>query len=135
MGKFAHYFHNGDQMVYDMDYYQRAHDELSKEFEGFQFVGAIEDSRSQEDKDKWGPIPSVIKNVGKLNREEFEHAFGQSKLMLGIGAPPLSPSPYQALAKAVPFANPHKLRAGGDGGNDRDWSFVQHESLERVPEP
>lgn len=147
MGKYAHYFHNGDQRVYDMDFWQRAHDELSKEFPGFQFVGAIEDKRSDEDKEKWGPIPSVVHNFGTLNRTEFTKAFGNSRLMMGMGAPTLSPSPYQALAmvrksvqnnahsQAVPFANPHKLRDDGKNSDDHTWSFVQHESLERVPEP
>jgi hypothetical protein len=155
MGKFAHYFHNGDQQVYDMDFYERAHNELSKEFPGFEFVGAIEDSRSEEDKQKWGPVPAVIRNVGRLDREEFEREFGMSKLMLGIGAPSLSPSPFRALAKVswgrslirnecgdrsadcqgVPFANPHNLREGGSNEDDSTWSMVQHESMERVPEP
>lgn len=99
MGKYAHYFHNGDQQVFDMDFYERAHNELSKEFPGFEFAGAIQDKRNDEEKEKLGPISKVIRNVGKLNRTEFEHEFGQSKLMIGIGAPTLSPSPFQALAK------------------------------------
>jgi len=99
MGKYAHYFHNGHQQVYDMDMWERAHNELSKEFPGFEFMGAIEDKRSEEEKQKWGPIPKVINNVGRLNKTEFLRAFGSSKLMVGLGAPTLSPSPYQALAK------------------------------------
>jgi hypothetical protein len=136
MAKYAHYFHNGDQMVYDTDFYQRAYDELKDEFPGFEFVAGIVDQRSEEDKQKWGPMPPpVVHNLGKLNATEFDAEFSKARLMLGMGAPTLSPSPYRSLAYAVPFANPHKLRDGGTNENDRSWSFVQHDSLERVPEP
>lgn len=130
LAKQAHYFHNGHQHVYNFDFFTRAHEELSKEFPGFEFVGGFEDNRSPEDVDKWGKVPSVIKNFGIMNATHFDEEYGKSRLLLGLGSPPLSPSPYRALSRGVPFANPHTMREDGSG-----WAFQQHESMMGVPEP
>lgn len=139
MGKYSHYFHNGDQQVWPVDFFERAYDILKDEFPGFEFVGGFQDERSDEDKEKWGPMPpTVVHNYGKLSPQEFDDAFSHARLMMGLGAPTLSPSPYRALAYGVPFANPHKLKEDDPNSHnedDKSWGFVQHNSLNRVPEP
>ncbi|BEI88669.1 uncharacterized protein CcaverHIS019_0200310 [Cutaneotrichosporon cavernicola] len=130
LAKQAHYFHNGHQRVYDFSFFERAAEELSREFPGFEFVGGFEDNRSDEVKAKWGPVPSVIKNLGLMNATRFDEEYGKSRLLLGLGSPPLSPSPYRALARGVPFANPHTMREDGKG-----WAYQQHDSMMDVPEP
>ncbi|KLT43882.1 hypothetical protein CC85DRAFT_284162 [Cutaneotrichosporon oleaginosum] len=130
LAKQAHYFHNGHQHVYNFSFFEQAAEELGREFPGFEFVGGFEDNRSDEDKEKWGPVPSVIKNFGLMNASRFDAECGQARLLLGIGSPPLSPSPYRALSRGVPFANPHTMRDNGDG-----WAYQQHESMMDVPEP
>lgn len=131
LAKQAHYFHNGHQHVYNFDFFTRAAKELSEEFPGFEFVGGFEDNRSPEDVEKWGKVPSVIRNFGIMNATTFDEEYGKSRLLLGIGSPPLSPSPYRALSRGVPFANPHTLRDDGSG----QWAYQQHESMMGVPEP
>lgn len=130
LAKQAHYFHNGHQHVYNFTFFERAAEELGREFPGFEFVGGFEDNRSDEDKEKWGPVPSVIKNFGILNASRFDEEYGKSRLLLGIGSPPLSPSPYRSLSRGVPFANPHTMREDGSS-----WEYQQHESMMDVPEP
>lgn len=131
LGKQAHYFHNGHQHVYNFTFFERAAEELGAEFPGFEFVGGFEDNRSDEEKAKWGLVPSIIKNFGIMNATHFDEEYGKSRLLLGIGAPPLSPSPYRALARGVPFANPHTLRED----KPFPWAYQQHESMMDVPEP
>lgn len=105
MAKYAKYFQPNDQQVYDLAFYDRAFEELSKEFPGLEFVGGWKDERSTEDQEKY-PLPKHIKNLGVLNSTRFETEFAQARLMLGMGTPTLSPSPYRALAKAVAFGHP-----------------------------
>lgn len=130
LAKQAHYFHNGHQHVYDFDFFPRAAAELAAEFPGFEFVGGFEDNRSPEDVEKWGKVPDVIRNFGIMNATTFDEEYGKSRLLLGIGSPPLSPSPYRGLSRGVPFANPHTMRKDGEG-----WAYQQHESMMGVPEP
>ncbi|WOO84262.1 uncharacterized protein LOC62_05G007782 [Vanrija pseudolonga] len=129
MAKYAKYFQPNDQQVYDLAFYDRAFEELSKEFPGLEFVGGWKDERSTEDQEKY-PMPKHVKNLGVLNATRFEDEFAQARLMLGMGTPTLSPSPYRALAKAVAFGHPHKIKEGGT-----EWPFMQHDSMAKVPEP
>lgn len=127
LAKQAHYFHNGHQAVYEPSFFTRAADELAAEFPGFEFVGGFADSRSADQRAAW-PVPAVIRNLGLLDKHRFDEEYGHARLLLGLGSPPLSPSPYRALARAVPFANPHTVQNGR-------WTYQQHESMRDVPEP
>lgn len=42
-------------------------------------------------------VPNGVETVGRVSKEEFEVLVGQSRLMLGIGRPLISPSVYSAL--------------------------------------
>ncbi|WOO82976.1 uncharacterized protein LOC62_04G006454 [Vanrija pseudolonga] len=138
MTKEAHLFHNGHQQVYNLSFFTDAHNELSKEFEGFEFVGGWQDHRNDEEKAA-NPIPKEVKNFGRLNATEFDKEYSVSRMMLGVGSPPLSPSPYRAMSRAVPFGHPHRLRDDlkpeDDPQDDRNWGYRQHEGMQRVPEP
>ncbi|TXT10841.1 hypothetical protein VHUM_02346 [Vanrija humicola] len=138
MTKEAHLFHNGHQQVYNLSFFTDAHNELSKEFEGFEFVGGWMDHRTDEQKAA-NPIPKEVKNFGRLNSTEFDREYASSRMMLGVGSPPLSPSPYRAMSRAVPFGHPHRLRDDlkpeDDPQDDRNWGYRQHEGMQRVPEP
>lgn len=46
------------------------------------------------------------KKQRKLSSAEFVHEVGQSRMMVGVGGPWWSPSPYNALCQGVPFLNP-----------------------------
>ncbi|KAL1406709.1 hypothetical protein Q8F55_008415 [Vanrija albida] len=129
MAKFARYFTQDNQQVYDIGFYDRAFEELAPEFPGLEFVGGWQEDRSEEDQAKH-PLPKHVKNLGVLNAARFEEEFAQSRIMLGMGNPTLSPSPYRALAKAVAFGHPHKVKEGST-----EWPFMQHDSMAKVPEP
>jgi hypothetical protein len=43
------------------------------------------------------PLPAGIESHGQVAREEFEVMVSESKVMLGIGRPLISPSVYSAL--------------------------------------
>lgn len=45
-------------------------------------------------------------NKGAMKQEAWYAEVAQSKLMIGIGSPPQSPSPYDAMCLGLPFINP-----------------------------
>lgn len=118
-GKRSDYFDMGDsRFSWPEEWFARAHDDLSKEYPGFEFVGAIKEVKVEANPvnkylvDKWQghetvPAPAGIRNLGStLPKDEFEREMGLSRAMLGVGWPRTSPSPYYALANGVPFINP-----------------------------
>lgn len=42
-------------------------------------------------------LPAGIEGKKKMGREEYERLLGQMKVLVGIGSPVISPSPYNAL--------------------------------------
>jgi len=86
-----------------------------------QFVGAWEvDQHYQWKPDKQGIMEDIedrqngVVNLisrkegkgGKLNSTEWRWEVARSKVMIGMGSPWWSPSPYYALCLGVPFINP-----------------------------
>ncbi len=59
-----------------------------------------------------GPMTDIedrkqrVINLGRLNQTEFMQQVGMSRVMVGVGGPWWSPSPYNALCQGVPFINP-----------------------------
>jgi hypothetical protein len=95
--------------MWPLDFYARATQELQGEFPDLEFVGAMKDDRGAGDIAKQGvlEVPPGIRVVSPgLTSEEFDEEVGKSKAMLGVGFPLLSPSPWRALARGVPFINP-----------------------------
>ncbi|TXT05078.1 hypothetical protein VHUM_03898 [Vanrija humicola] len=122
LAKYTHFFNEGQHEAKDIphDFFQRATDELRQRWPDFEIVGAITDNRSeQEQKEKPHVIPSGIRNFGKLGPAELAH----SRLLLGIGLPGLSPSPWRGLTMGLPFLNP-----GHSGGR-------QHNTIAKLGEP
>lgn len=79
-------------------------------------------------KDATLPVPEGITNLGKLNQTTFYENLGHSRVLIGIGNPFLSPSPYDALCMAVPFINP-VLNWNRENPDDRSRWNTQHEGL------
>lgn len=80
--------------------------------------------------DTKGPstIPDGINNLGQLDQQDFYEQLSMSRVLIGIGNPRLSPSPYDALCMGVPFINPI-FNWNGDDPQDRNSWDTQHDGL------
>jgi hypothetical protein len=65
------------------------------------------------------PLPEGLDTMGLQSREDYEELVGSVKVMLGMGAPLISPSVYSSLCVRsgfrppplpVPLQTPHKFR-------------------------
>ncbi|KAG9025818.1 hypothetical protein FS837_004813 [Tulasnella sp. UAMH 9824] len=72
--------------------------------------------------------PPGITQVERMERPAFQRLVGQSRVLLGIGRPGLSPTPYEALCLGVPFINPIKRWDPKDPENRDKWE-AQHDGL------
>ncbi|WWC90108.1 uncharacterized protein L201_005041 [Kwoniella dendrophila CBS 6074] len=53
------------------------------------------------------PIPEGLVTMGKQTRENYEDLVGSVKALVGMGAPPISPSVYTSLCQATPVVIPY----------------------------
>jgi len=82
-----------------------------------------------------GPdVPIELKSLGFMNQDAFLDAVAHSKVMLGIGRPRISPSPWQALCLGVPFINPVKRTNPADPSNQLKWT-TQHDTTRILSPP
>jgi hypothetical protein len=105
--KQINYVYN-DDFAWNRSYFSLAFQEL-----GTKFVGGWEMYQHYNwDPEKQGEMANIedkehgVINHGILPRPEFIHQVGKSKMMIGVGSPWWSPSPYDALCQGVPFLNP-----------------------------
>lgn len=63
-----------------------------------------------------------------MARPAFQKVVASSRVLLGIGSPGLSPTPYEALCLGVPFINPVKTWDKKDPENKSKWK-AQHDGL------
>ncbi|KAE9391035.1 hypothetical protein BT96DRAFT_832632 [Gymnopus androsaceus JB14] len=73
-------------------------------------------------------VTASIVNLGLMNQVEFYRELGQSRALIGIGSPWLSPTPYDALCMGVPFINPILKWDRNDPDNRDNW-LAQHNGL------
>jgi hypothetical protein len=109
LGKHVTFFYKDRAHVaWEFDFYKRALEQLRKRWPSFEFVSSFKDERSEEDQKKEGPlpIPEGIRNLSHLNATQFDHELSISRMLVGIGWPTASPSPYRAFARGVPFLSP-----------------------------
>ncbi|KAF8302532.1 hypothetical protein DL93DRAFT_2233614 [Clavulina sp. PMI_390] len=76
----------------------------------------------------------VMKNIGPLDRPDFLRKVAESKVLLGVGRPAISPTPYQALCVGVPFINPI-LDWDRNRPEDRGAWNTQHNGLRDLNPP
>ncbi|KAL7409842.1 hypothetical protein BDY24DRAFT_197455 [Mrakia frigida] len=123
LGKLSKFF-TAQFYPYSRDVWVRASQELNVEFvsafnEGDVFPG-IRNLRSI----KTGPL---------FGKEEFEREIGQSLAIVGLGDPPISPTPWYGLCYGTPFLNPVKTHLEDDGTIRIARS--QHPHVGALPEP
>ncbi|KAI5889172.1 uncharacterized protein SCHCODRAFT_02633734 [Schizophyllum commune H4-8] len=82
-----------------------------------------------EDADAAGKsVPAGVANHGRLNKTAFYLELARSRVLVGIGSPLLSPSPYDALCMGVPFINPIQRWDRAHPENREAW-LTQHDGL------
>lgn len=109
LAKRLHYFYEWRApATTPRDQFARAAKELAEEFPGFEFVGAVRDDRSPQDMEQSGEmsLPEGIKNMYPLDADQWDAEVAQARLLMGIGWPTLSPSPYRALAMVSSWSFP-----------------------------
>ncbi|CAK5274620.1 unnamed protein product [Mycena citricolor] len=70
-------------------------------------------------------FPKSIENVGLMPNSEFYRVLANSSLLIGIGLPWTSPTPYDALCLGVPFINPILGWDKADPTNRDKWQTQQ----------
>ncbi|CDZ97719.1 hypothetical protein [Phaffia rhodozyma] len=96
LAKWIHFF-TDDSFPYSKDIFVRAAKELDVEFIG---AWRIEDTD--------GHVPGV-RHLGDgniLTSEKFDEALVSVLAVVGVGAPWISPTPYQSVCFGIPFVNP-----------------------------
>jgi hypothetical protein len=79
------------------------------------------------------PDPGIT-NIGFQTIPGFLHQLGQSKALVGVGRPFLSPTPYDALCMGVPFINPILSWDMKDPDDKTKWN-PQHGGVSEFGEP
>lgn len=125
LAKDLSYFYDlNDLLSWPLDFFERADKELKQRWPDFEFVGSFNDRRfiiQEHLKDKDAPKlkprdqPKGIVALGGavggeegtlLSAAEFRRELANSRVMLGVGRPTVSPSPYESMMLGVPFINP-----------------------------
>ncbi|KAL1411983.1 hypothetical protein Q8F55_002978 [Vanrija albida] len=123
LAKTARYFKDS---WFPLEYFERAYAELKGEFPGLEFVGGWLTTGA----DAYDKVPKFFKNLGPLKPDAFDEQLKLAKVLVGIGNPKTSPTPYRSLAMAVPFLNPHQIHQH----NAALW-VPQHDTMQAVPPP
>ncbi|WWC63724.1 uncharacterized protein I303_106329 [Kwoniella dejecticola CBS 10117] len=137
LAKFLRYFYPGSHPAWeDTGIFQRAKEILQVEFPGLEFVVGCRDDRDELSQQQTPlELPVGVRNLGYMSRAEFEAQLANSRVMLGIGWPTLSPSPHVALSLGIPFVNPFTLYGNSDPNDPETWATSQHYTLAALGEP
>ncbi|KZV73709.1 hypothetical protein PENSPDRAFT_749940 [Peniophora sp. CONT] len=73
-------------------------------------------------------LPSGITRLPELGPDEFVEELAKSRVLIGVGNPRTSPTPYEALCMGVPFINPVMGWDEADPEDTSRWD-CQHETL------
>lgn len=98
--------------------------------QGFELLAMAGDDSGQH------PIPESIRSMGRVGRTEYQAILGHAKVMLGIGRPEISPSPFVALGKGLSVVMPYKGPTPTPPGYQLyDPAIVQHGPINAIGEP
>ncbi|KAJ7122637.1 hypothetical protein C8R43DRAFT_1032170 [Mycena crocata] len=122
LAKEAKYFNPADR-AYDPEFFASA--AAASEI---QFLAGVREQELPE------YFPRNITNVGFLPASRFYATVAESRVLVGVGIPATSPTPYEALCLGVPFINPiHHWDANNPSDKTR-WSS-QHGELKYLDPP
>ncbi|KAG7529383.1 hypothetical protein FFLO_05698 [Filobasidium floriforme] len=108
---------------------------LTRDVPGLSVKGAFSvDEHYQWNPDKDGHFDNVpgglvgVENVGRIGPEQFNDELSHSRVLLGVGDPWYSPSPFYSLCFGVPFIN--VVRKWNEAKPDERWNWdVQQPEL------
>ncbi|WVN87446.1 uncharacterized protein L203_102627 [Cryptococcus depauperatus CBS 7841] len=97
---------------------------------GIKVVGGIreDDEETKKEFEKLG-----LKNLGELDQMEFYRQIARSFVLVGVGRPRISPSPWDALCVGVPFINPILTWDEHDPDNRTKWHAQQWRMTDLEP--
>ncbi|KAJ7747138.1 hypothetical protein DFH07DRAFT_578493 [Mycena maculata] len=100
LAKKSEYFHNNALLLDPSTFYTRL-----KNATGYHIVSnaRVEDGY---------PIPEGLNNIGLLPQAEYDLQLANTKALLGIGKPQISPTPYASLCRGVPVIIPYRSDTG-----------------------
>ncbi|KAF8306956.1 hypothetical protein DL93DRAFT_2088327 [Clavulina sp. PMI_390] len=98
-----------------------------------QQCGGVEDKLVYPQLSEFGGEEAMT-NLGTLPRPVFMKKVAESQVLLGVGRPWISPTPYQGLCLGVPFINP-VLEWDYSKPNDRRSWNTQHNGLRDLEPP
>jgi len=79
-------------------------------------------------------LPSNHINFGKINQSMFLDKLSRTRVLIGLGNPATSPTPYDALCLGVPFINPIG-RWDANNPSDKSAWISQHAALQSLDPP
>ncbi|EJD50776.1 hypothetical protein AURDEDRAFT_57887 [Auricularia subglabra TFB-10046 SS5] len=102
----------------------------------FKFVACVDDMYAEDPKQA---LPNGIENIcgdekRMLAQEQFVKKLAASRLLVGVGRPWVSPTPYDALCLGVPFLNPIHSWNKRDPDDREKW-ITQHDGLKFEERP
>ncbi|KAL7415794.1 hypothetical protein BDY24DRAFT_338147 [Mrakia frigida] len=124
LAKYHNYF-TSSETTWSLDSFPRMSSSLSTTFVG----GWVDRGNPHQA----SPVEGVT-NLGKMDREAFVREMAKSKVLIGMGNPVISPTPYEALCLAVPFINPIRDWNRDDPDNRDTW-LSQHNGLHELSPP
>lgn len=81
-------------------------------------------------------LPTGVIPHERMGRQEYEEFIGEMRLLLGVGNPGTSPSPYNALCQGVPVVLPYSSPTPTPDGWDLfNSTLVQHGPAALLGEP
>ncbi|KAJ7682269.1 hypothetical protein DFH06DRAFT_1264957 [Mycena polygramma] len=122
LSKHLRYFEPGGH-AWQADFYDDAANATGAQF----VIGADGDSTPPE-------FPESLKNVGVMPQAKFYQTLANSAVLIGVGGPVKSPTPYDALCLGVPFINPILEWDVNDPTNRDQWN-AQHGMLKDFDPP
>ncbi|KAJ6560403.1 hypothetical protein B0H19DRAFT_853525, partial [Mycena capillaripes] len=121
LAKLLRYFEPGEH-AWNPDFYDDAAD-----MTGANFIVGAQGTVPQH-------FPKSLKNVGVLPQDKFYQTLAESSVLVGVGNPFTSPTPYDALCLGVPFINPIRQWDHEDPTNRDRW-IAQQGSLKDFDPP
>lgn len=115
-------YFSAEHHAWKADFYDAAAAETGAHF----LVGAFGTAPSD--------FPKSVENVGLLPLKWFYQSLAESSVLVGVGLPGTSPTPYDALCLGVPYINPILEWDEHDPTNRTAWT-AQHEMLKNLDPP